>query len=114
MSAIPNPFAKTPVFDRYPPTGIRILVAGAGIAGLSFAIEAYRKGHDVCVIDRRPHFNDYGMMVLNDCIAPDAHVIYRRLYRHSIFCAKDTREMARLFGGVPTTANTSNRRDVHP
>ncbi|KAH7202926.1 hypothetical protein IWW34DRAFT_673311 [Fusarium oxysporum f. sp. albedinis] len=60
MTVIKNPFEKAPVFSRYPPSGINILVAGAGIAGLSFAIEAHRKGHEVCVIDRRPHFNDYG------------------------------------------------------
>jgi 2-polyprenyl-6-methoxyphenol hydroxylase-like FAD-dependent oxidoreductase len=36
-----------------PNTGISILVVGAGIAGLTFAIEAYRKGHNVRVIERR-------------------------------------------------------------
>ncbi|CAJ0544219.1 Ff.00g035070.m01.CDS01 [Fusarium sp. VM40] len=55
-----NQFEGTPTVRRYPPSGINILVAGAGLGGLSFAIEAHRKGHDVCVIDRRPHFNDYG------------------------------------------------------
>jgi heterodisulfide reductase subunit A-like polyferredoxin len=36
-----------------PNTGISILVVGAGIAGLTFAIEACRKGHNVRVIERR-------------------------------------------------------------
>ena len=40
--------------EREPDTGISVLVVGAGIAGLAFAIEAYRKGHDVRVIERRP------------------------------------------------------------
>ncbi|RSL61468.1 hypothetical protein CEP54_006271 [Fusarium duplospermum] len=60
MAVTKNPFEGTPVFSRYPPSGINVLVAGAGLAGLAFAIEAYRKGHEVSVIDRRPHFNDYG------------------------------------------------------
>ncbi|KAF4950453.1 hypothetical protein FSARC_13189 [Fusarium sarcochroum] len=59
MTVAKNPFEGTPTFTRYPPSGINILVVGAGLAGLTFAIEAYRKGHDVSVIDRRPHFNDY-------------------------------------------------------
>lgn len=40
--------------EREADTGISVLVVGAGIAGLAFAIEAYRKGHDVRVIERRP------------------------------------------------------------
>ena len=63
MTAIKSPFGEVPVFGQYPSSGINILVAGAGIAGLSFAIEAHRKGHEVSVIDRRPHFNDYGKIV---------------------------------------------------
>lgn len=38
--------------EREPPTGIEVLVAGGGIGGLSFAIEAHRKGHNVRVIER--------------------------------------------------------------
>lgn len=40
--------------ERQPDTGISILVVGGGIAGLTFAIEAHRKGHTVQVIERRP------------------------------------------------------------
>ncbi|KAH6639900.1 hypothetical protein C7974DRAFT_422392 [Boeremia exigua] len=39
--------------ERDQETGISILVVGAGISGLSFAIEAYRKGHHVRVVERR-------------------------------------------------------------
>ena len=45
---------------RYPPSGIDALVVGGGIAGLSFAIEAYRKGHSVRILERRPYFEDFG------------------------------------------------------
>ncbi|KAI9163992.1 FAD-dependent monooxygenase fsr3 [Paramyrothecium foliicola] len=48
---------------RYPASGISILVAGAGIAGLGFAIEAYRKGHDVRIIEKRPLFEDFGDII---------------------------------------------------
>jgi heterodisulfide reductase subunit A-like polyferredoxin len=48
------------VMDRYPPSGISILTIGGGIGGLTFAIEAYRKGHEVRIVEKRPDFNDYG------------------------------------------------------
>ncbi|VUC37218.1 unnamed protein product [Clonostachys rosea] len=63
MKITKNRFEGTPIFSRYPSSGIYILVVGGGLGGLSFAIEAYRKGHGVSVIDRRPHFNDYGDFV---------------------------------------------------
>jgi glycine/D-amino acid oxidase-like deaminating enzyme len=39
--------------EREQDTGISILIVGGGIAGLTFAIEAHRKGHNVQVIERR-------------------------------------------------------------
>lgn len=63
--------------ERDSPSGLSIIIVGGGIAGLSFAIEAYRKGHQVSVLERRPDFNDYGtprtlgaeanMAILTDC-----------------------------------------------
>lgn len=60
MAAIPNKFANAKPIERKPSSGLSILVVGGGIAGLGFAIEAYRKGHEVRIIDRRPNFDDYG------------------------------------------------------
>lgn len=37
---------------RCPPSGISILIVGAGPAGLFAALECWRKGHDVRVIER--------------------------------------------------------------
>lgn len=51
---------------RYPSSGLSTLVIGGGIAGLSFAIEAYRKGHDVRLVDRRPDFDDYGKKLMGE------------------------------------------------
>jgi 2-polyprenyl-6-methoxyphenol hydroxylase-like FAD-dependent oxidoreductase len=48
--------------EQAPNTGISILVAGGGIAGLSFAIEAHRKGHNVKIIERRPPGESTGML----------------------------------------------------
>jgi heterodisulfide reductase subunit A-like polyferredoxin len=46
--------------EREQDTGISILVVGGGIAGLTFAIEAHRKGHNVRVIERRPCGETFG------------------------------------------------------
>ncbi|KAK6827176.1 hypothetical protein PG987_010517 [Apiospora arundinis] len=37
---------------RHPETGIRVLVCGAGLGGLACALECWRKGHTVEVLDR--------------------------------------------------------------
>ncbi|KAI5920708.1 FAD binding domain protein [Camillea tinctor] len=49
--------------ERYPLSGISILIVGSGIAGLGFAIEAYRKGHSVKIVERRPNFHDRGAVI---------------------------------------------------
>ncbi|KAH8702675.1 hypothetical protein GQ44DRAFT_831827 [Phaeosphaeriaceae sp. PMI808] len=51
-------------FKRSPVTGISILVIGGGIGGLCFAIEAYRKGHNVRIIERRPSLDELGDLVV--------------------------------------------------
>lgn len=37
-----------------PPTGISVLVVGAGVGGLMAALECRRKGHDVRIVERSP------------------------------------------------------------
>lgn len=37
---------------RYPETGINVLIVGAGLGGLACALECWRKGHTVHIIDR--------------------------------------------------------------
>ena len=37
---------------RYPETGISVLIVGAGIGGLMTALECWRKGHSVKILER--------------------------------------------------------------
>lgn len=39
-------------FPRLPPSGIKVLVVGAGFAGLTAAIECDRKGHQVTILEK--------------------------------------------------------------
>ena len=48
------------VMDRYPPSGIDILVVGGGLGGMFAAIECYRKGHTVRVLESASEFGDNG------------------------------------------------------
>lgn len=46
---------KAASMERYPSSGLDVLVVGGGLGGLTFAIEAHRKGH--CVrVEKRPGF----------------------------------------------------------
>lgn len=65
MVTVPNTFNNAEPIQRYPSSGLSILIVGGGIAGLGMAIEGYRKGHDVRVIDRRPNFEDYGTTAIS-------------------------------------------------
>jgi len=49
-----------PTVERYPLNELSILIVGGGVEGLTFAIEAHRKGHDVRVLEKRPGFSGYG------------------------------------------------------
>ncbi|GKT68688.1 FAD binding domain protein [Colletotrichum tofieldiae] len=63
MSTLQNRFDSAEPMQRETSSGLSILVVGGGIAGLGFAIEGYRKGHNVRIIDRRPNFEDYGDII---------------------------------------------------
>ncbi|KAL1886694.1 hypothetical protein Plec18167_000628 [Paecilomyces lecythidis] len=38
--------------ERYSPSGISVLIVGAGVAGLMASLECWRKGHDVRIIEK--------------------------------------------------------------
>lgn len=44
----------TTPFPRLPPSGISVLIVGAGFAGLTAAIECDRKGHSVILLEKLP------------------------------------------------------------
>lgn len=48
------------MFGDYPESGIDVLIVGAGLAGLTAAIECVRKGHRVRVLERGPDINTMG------------------------------------------------------
>jgi len=41
----------SPIAD-YPPTGIKMIIVGAGFGGLTAAVEAHLKGHQVVVLEK--------------------------------------------------------------
>jgi len=46
--------------DRYSETGIDMLIVGAGVGGLTTALECYRKGHNVRIYEREPSISAAG------------------------------------------------------
>lgn len=50
-------------FPRLPPSGIKVIIVGAGFAGLTAAIECDRKGHDVMVFDKVPELKPLGDII---------------------------------------------------
>ncbi|EED18802.1 monoxygenase, putative [Talaromyces stipitatus ATCC 10500] len=50
-------------YRRNPPTGINVLIVGAGFAGLTAAIECHRKGHDVLVLESFPQLKILGDII---------------------------------------------------
>ena len=72
LSNVPEPVVDG--VHRLPPTGISILIVGAGLGGLMTACEAWRQGHDVCVLEQTS-----GMSQLGDTfgILPPALTTFR-------------------------------------
>ena len=50
---------------QYPRSGITVLIVGTGFGGLTAALECYRKGHDVRILERNQTTDTSGM----PCIA---------------------------------------------
>ncbi|KAJ8124993.1 hypothetical protein O1611_g8647 [Lasiodiplodia mahajangana] len=55
-----SPSAVVDGVQRLSPTGISIIVAGGGIGGLMFALEAWRQGNDVKVFERNTKLDTLG------------------------------------------------------
>ncbi|KIW76122.1 hypothetical protein Z517_10867 [Fonsecaea pedrosoi CBS 271.37] len=52
-----------PSFARLPPSGIKVIIVGAGFAGLCAAIECDRKGHSVILLERVPELKPLGDII---------------------------------------------------
>lgn len=50
---------------RLPRTGIDILIAGGGVGGLFMALESWRQGHDVRVLEKNPQLDSIGKFFLS-------------------------------------------------
>lgn len=55
--------AKMTDFPRLTPSGIRVIVVGAGFAGLTAAIECDRKGHHVTILDKVSELKPLGDII---------------------------------------------------
>jgi succinate dehydrogenase/fumarate reductase flavoprotein subunit len=53
---VTDSFPEASTLQRYPPTGIDILIVGGGLGGLTAALECYRKGHNVRILEALPDF----------------------------------------------------------
>jgi len=62
-------------YERPQATGIRVIIVGAGFAGLTAAIECHRKGHSVLLLESFPE-----LKILGDIIsfAPNSGRIFQR------------------------------------
>lgn len=47
--------------QRFPHAGIKVIVAGGGIGGLGAALECWRKGCDVVVLEQGEKFSGIGV-----------------------------------------------------
>ena len=64
----------------HPPTGISVLVVGAGVGGVMAALECRRKGHSVRLVERAPSPSTAGKFpchVWHTICATPLHYIYR-------------------------------------
>jgi 2-polyprenyl-6-methoxyphenol hydroxylase-like FAD-dependent oxidoreductase len=57
------------------PTGIRVVIVGAGFAGLTTAIECYRQGHTPMVLEKFPALKPLGDII---SFAPNSSRIFQR------------------------------------
>ena len=67
VNGLPNPNDEHgrhhPLPDRAPRNGITVLIAGAGFAGMAAALEIWRKGMDVQILEKTQEFSIAGALV---------------------------------------------------
>lgn len=50
-------------YPRKAPSGIKVIIVGAGFAGLTAAIECHRKGHEVTVFEKVAELKPLGDII---------------------------------------------------
>ncbi len=65
----------SPSSQPLPKNGIRVLVVGAGFAGLTAAIECHRKGHSVTLLEKFPELKLFGDII---SFGPNSSRIFQR------------------------------------
>ena len=66
-------FRPASQLKRYPPTGIDVLIAGGGLGGMFAALNCYRKGHNVRVLESAKGYDNNGTApTLKTMTAPSA------------------------------------------
>ncbi|UQC73509.1 monooxygenase [Colletotrichum lupini] len=48
---------------RYPPSGINVIIVGAGLGGLQAAVECWRKGHEVRILEKGGAISEAGDVI---------------------------------------------------
>ena len=61
---MPSRLSRSAEIARESLSGIDVLVVGAGLGGLFTAVELYRQGHNVKMIESKPKIEGFG---LSDC-----------------------------------------------
>ena len=61
---MPSRLNQAAEMSRESPSGINILVVGAGLGGLFASIELYRQGHSVSIIESKPKIEGFGSFYL--------------------------------------------------
>jgi protoporphyrinogen oxidase len=78
----------SPILDRVhrlPRNGIRVVIIGAGIAGLQAALECWHNGSDVVVLERTDSLSPLGKSDTVDGVYfehPATYTSFRRLFHH--------------------------------
>lgn len=52
--------SRTDGVQHYPENGVKVVIIGAGVAGLQAALECWRKGCEVVVLDRAQEMSPIG------------------------------------------------------
>ncbi|GKZ16994.1 hypothetical protein AbraCBS73388_005981 [Aspergillus brasiliensis] len=85
--------------QRYPQTGISVLIVGAGVAGLMAALECWRNGHEVRIVERSGEEVTTGKLAIAptcavDLIAANRSTSATRAFKHWPKVAEENEKIA--------------------